>query len=194
MPWKFLYYWNILCPKCGPGSSVGIATDYGLDGPGIESRWRRDFPPVQTGPGAHGASCTMGTGSFPWVKCGWDVLLTTHPLLVPRSAISLPTLWTTTGPVTGSFYSFTLPIVGVSSMDDYSLPSCLSTSLLIAPWEQIVNWQFHIKKKHFAKNSHERISRQLESLERVYVKFLNESFLSFLAHSLPLAADIRVRS
>ena len=23
----------------GPGSSVGIATDYGLDAPGIESRW-----------------------------------------------------------------------------------------------------------------------------------------------------------
>ena len=23
----------------GPGSTVGIATDYGLDGPGIESRW-----------------------------------------------------------------------------------------------------------------------------------------------------------
>jgi hypothetical protein len=32
-------------PKCsGPGSSVGIATDYGRDGPGIESRWGRDFP------------------------------------------------------------------------------------------------------------------------------------------------------
>ena len=29
---------------CGPGSSVGIATNYGLDGPGIESRWGRDFP------------------------------------------------------------------------------------------------------------------------------------------------------
>jgi hypothetical protein len=28
----------------GPGSSVGIATAYGLDGPGIESRWGRDFP------------------------------------------------------------------------------------------------------------------------------------------------------
>jgi hypothetical protein len=27
----------------GPGSSVGIATDYRLDGPGIESRWGRDF-------------------------------------------------------------------------------------------------------------------------------------------------------
>jgi hypothetical protein len=29
---------------CRPGSSVGIATGYGLDGPGIESRWGRDFP------------------------------------------------------------------------------------------------------------------------------------------------------
>jgi hypothetical protein len=27
----------------GPGSSVGIATDYGLDGPGIEPRWGRDI-------------------------------------------------------------------------------------------------------------------------------------------------------
>jgi hypothetical protein len=26
--------------------------------------------PVQTGPGAHPASCTMGTGSFPGVKNG----------------------------------------------------------------------------------------------------------------------------
>jgi hypothetical protein len=29
---------------CGPGSSVGIATVYGLDGPGIESRWEQDIP------------------------------------------------------------------------------------------------------------------------------------------------------
>jgi hypothetical protein len=28
----------------GMGSVVGIATGYGLDGPGIESRWGRDFP------------------------------------------------------------------------------------------------------------------------------------------------------
>jgi hypothetical protein len=28
----------------GRDSSVGIATGYGLDGPGIESRWERDFP------------------------------------------------------------------------------------------------------------------------------------------------------
>ena len=30
--------------QSGPGSVVGIATAYGLDGPGIESRWERDFP------------------------------------------------------------------------------------------------------------------------------------------------------
>jgi hypothetical protein len=29
--------------KRGLDSSVGIATGYGLDGPGIEFRWRRDF-------------------------------------------------------------------------------------------------------------------------------------------------------
>jgi hypothetical protein len=29
--------------QCGPGSVVGIATAYGVDGPGIESRWGRDF-------------------------------------------------------------------------------------------------------------------------------------------------------
>jgi hypothetical protein len=28
----------------GPDSSVGIATRCGLDDPGIESRWGRDFP------------------------------------------------------------------------------------------------------------------------------------------------------
>jgi len=28
----------------GPGSSVGIATGYRLDGPGIETWWGRDFP------------------------------------------------------------------------------------------------------------------------------------------------------
>jgi hypothetical protein len=28
---------------CGPGSSVGIATGNGMDGPGIESRWGEDL-------------------------------------------------------------------------------------------------------------------------------------------------------
>ena len=35
---------NIYLCVCGPVSVVGIATAYGLDGPGIESRWGRDFP------------------------------------------------------------------------------------------------------------------------------------------------------
>jgi hypothetical protein len=76
--------------------------DYGLDGPGIESRCGRNFPHVsRPALGAHPASCTMGTGSFPGVKCGRGVLLTIHPLLVLRScksrAIPLPTLWATPG-------------------------------------------------------------------------------------------------
>ena len=71
---------------CGSGSSVGIATDYGLDGPGIESRWGARFSaPVQTGPGAHPASCTMGTGLFPGVKSGRGVKLTPHAFLVTWS-------------------------------------------------------------------------------------------------------------
>ena len=53
----------------GPGSSMGIVIGYGLNGPGIESRWGARFSaPVQTGPGIHPATYTMGTGSFPGVK------------------------------------------------------------------------------------------------------------------------------
>jgi len=51
--------------KIGPGSSVGIANRYGLDGPGIEFRWGRDlthkarpalrpmYPPIQWVPGLY---------------------------------------------------------------------------------------------------------------------------------------------
>ena len=41
---------------------------YGLGGPGIESRWggARFSASVQTGPGTHPASCTMGAGSLSW--------------------------------------------------------------------------------------------------------------------------------
>jgi hypothetical protein len=86
----YIRYYN----GCGPGNSVGIATDYGLDGPGIESDINdtmlryvtlytrnnnkkqvkkipvgtRFFVQVQTGLGSHPASCTVCTGSFPGVK------------------------------------------------------------------------------------------------------------------------------
>jgi len=57
-------------------------------------------PPVQWVP---------GLSSFPGVKYGLGVLLTTHPILVPWSwksrAIPLSTIWATTGPVTGTLYT-----------------------------------------------------------------------------------------
>jgi hypothetical protein len=54
----------------GRDSSVGIATRYGLHGPGIESQWwTRLSAPVQTGPGAYPASYSTGTGSLsPGIK------------------------------------------------------------------------------------------------------------------------------
>jgi len=56
-------------PLLFESTSVDIATAYGLDGPRIESRWGARFhAPVQTGPGAHPASHTKDTGSFPGVK------------------------------------------------------------------------------------------------------------------------------
>jgi len=82
-----------------PGSSVGIETELRAGRSGNEFRWGRDFPPLQTGPGAHPTSYTMDTGSFPGVKCGRSVLLITHRLLVPRSwksrVIPLSVLWAT---------------------------------------------------------------------------------------------------
>jgi len=49
--------------------SVVIANRYELDGLGFESRCGRIFPhPPLIGPGAHPATYTMGTGSFPVVK------------------------------------------------------------------------------------------------------------------------------
>jgi hypothetical protein len=74
------YKLHSTCTRDGPGSSVGIATGYVLDGPWIESRWGARFSaPVQTDPGAHPTSCTMGNGSFPGVESGRGVTLTTHP-------------------------------------------------------------------------------------------------------------------
>ena len=69
----------------GRDSSAGIATRYGLHGPGIESRSGVKFAaPIQTGPVAYPVSYTMGAGSFPGVKRdGRDVDHSTH--LAPKS-------------------------------------------------------------------------------------------------------------
>jgi len=65
-----LGYYAVYIGNCGPGSSVGIATSYKLDGPGIESRWEARFSaPVQTGPCAQPGSYTNEyLLSFPGVK------------------------------------------------------------------------------------------------------------------------------
>ena len=61
---------------------VGITAGYGLNGPGIESRWGARFSaPVQTG--AHPSSCTIGIWSLSGGYSGRGVTLTTHPHLVP---------------------------------------------------------------------------------------------------------------
>ena len=82
----------------GPVAQSLYHLSCGLDGPGdripmgviISAR-------VHIGPGAHPASCTIGTGSFPRVKRGRSVTLARHPLLVPWSrkskAIPILPLW-----------------------------------------------------------------------------------------------------
>ena len=64
--------------RMGRDNSVGIATRYELDGPGIESRWEARFSgPVHTDPGAHPASSTIVTGTLPGVM--WPGRGADHP-------------------------------------------------------------------------------------------------------------------
>jgi hypothetical protein len=59
---------HLYAPEVSRGSSVSIVSGYGLDDRAIEVRppaQAKDFSSslrVQTGSGAHPASCTMGTG------------------------------------------------------------------------------------------------------------------------------------
>ena len=99
------------------GSSVVIATSYGLDGPGFESQWGARFSAlVQTGHGAHPASKTMGTVSLPGVMrpgCGVDHPHHLAPRLKKRSAIPLLPLWDF---VTCSMVKFTFTFTFCSRM------------------------------------------------------------------------------
>ena len=70
---------------CGMVSSVGIAADYGLDGPGIDSRWSEIFRPCRPALGPTQPPIQWVPGLSPGVKHSRGVLLTTHPLLVPWS-------------------------------------------------------------------------------------------------------------
>ena len=64
----------------GPGSVVGIATGYGLDGPGIESRWGGEiFHTCPDRPWGPPSLLYNGYRVFPGVKSGRGVTLTPHP-------------------------------------------------------------------------------------------------------------------
>ena len=67
----------------GRDHSVVIATRYVLEGSGMEFRLGARFSAlVQTGPGAHPASYTVVTGSFPGVK--WPGHVFDHPPYIVR--------------------------------------------------------------------------------------------------------------
>jgi hypothetical protein len=77
------------------GSSVSIVAGYGLDNQAIEVQSlaeAKNFSSnlcVQTGSGAHPASCTMGTRVLsPGLKRGQGMTLTTHTHLVLRYRMS----------------------------------------------------------------------------------------------------------
>jgi hypothetical protein len=69
----------------GPGSSVGIVTDYWLEGPGIESLWGEIFRTCPDRPRGPPSLLHNGYRIFLGVKSGRSVTLTLHPLLVPWS-------------------------------------------------------------------------------------------------------------
>ena len=89
--------WQTALHICGPGSVVGIATDYGLDGPGIESRWGRDFIPGPNQPWGPPNLLYNGYHFFPGGKKPPGRDADPSPLLVSWSwkgrAIPLLPLW-----------------------------------------------------------------------------------------------------
>ena len=78
---KYSFILPHICTLLGRNSSVGIATRYGLDGPGIESRWGRGFPhPSRPALGPTLLPVQWTPGTFPGGKTAWGVVLTTHSI------------------------------------------------------------------------------------------------------------------
>ena len=78
-------FFVLLSVFLGPDKVVGIATGYGLDGPGIESRWGKIFRTCPDRPCGPPSPLYNGYRLFPGVKSGQGVRLTPNSLLVPWS-------------------------------------------------------------------------------------------------------------
>jgi hypothetical protein len=82
--WEF--YEPHLCCVVGLDSSVGIASGYGLDGLGMESRWGRNFSHLsRPALGLNQPPVQWVQGFFPGEKSGRGMTLTPHSLLAPWS-------------------------------------------------------------------------------------------------------------
>jgi len=97
IPYSEFYIYGIVYGQGELGRSVGIVTGYGLDGPGIESRWGQDFPHLSTLALGSTQPPVQWYRVFPGVKSSWGVMLTPHPFLVPwpgkSRAIPVLPLW-----------------------------------------------------------------------------------------------------
>jgi len=107
--WNSFILINAPCIFCGPTGSVDIATDYGLDGPGIVSRWGEIFrpsrpalgptqPPVQWVPG-------LSRGKVRPRRAA-DHSPPSSAVVMKSRAIPLARLRATTGPVAGTLYLY----------------------------------------------------------------------------------------
>jgi hypothetical protein len=114
-----------------PGSSGGIVPGYGLDDLAIqvwslaEAKHFSSNLWVQTGSGAHPASCTMGTGC-PFPR---GMTLTTHPYLVPRSWMSRS-------------YTFSPPCTSIGVLWDCFTKTATQTHLALPRLEVCHGWKF----------------------------------------------------
>jgi hypothetical protein len=115
---------------------IGIATRYGLDGPGIESRWQRVYPHPSRpdlGP-ANPASYKMGTGSFTRLKRPRRVVNHPHPSSAAvKIELYLYSPYRPSWPVLGR----TLPLPftpTLTSHDAWTTPLPLYIFFVASPW------------------------------------------------------------
>ena len=141
----------------GRDSSVGMATRYGLDGPGIESWWGARFSaPIQTGPGAHPASYALGTGSFTGVKR-------------PRSGVDHPPHL---APRLKEEYSYTsTPPLGLHGLFWGELHICVITHCRPSRYEYSLTWIGKDKSTLFMSVSDFHLEWQKRNMENnVYTR------------------------